>query len=126
MNLSEFDYELPEELIAQRPLERREDSRMLVLYRGEQRWEDRRFVEFPSFLRAGDCLVLSAARASQVVQQGATSLVTPRRLIVVLLGSNDRFSEGAALLSRSWAIYDGWAAAGRPINPKDTLAGPNE
>ena len=62
MNLSEFDYELPEELIAQRPLERREDSRMLVLYRGEQRWEDRRFVEFPSFLRAGDCLVLNNSR----------------------------------------------------------------
>ncbi len=62
MNLSEFDYELPEELIAQRPLERREDSRMLVLYRGERRWEDRRFVEFPSFLRAGDCLVLNNSR----------------------------------------------------------------
>jgi len=62
VNLSEFDYELPEELIAQRPLERRDDSRMLVLYRGGQRWEDRRFVEFPSFLRAGDCLVLNNSR----------------------------------------------------------------
>ncbi len=62
MNLSEFDYDLPKELIAQRPLERREDSRMLVLYRGEQRWEARRFVEFPSFLPAGDCLVLNNSR----------------------------------------------------------------
>jgi S-adenosylmethionine:tRNA ribosyltransferase-isomerase len=62
VNLSQFDYELPEELIAQRPLERREDSRMLVLYRDEQRWEDRRFVEFPNFLRAGDCLVLNNSR----------------------------------------------------------------
>jgi S-adenosylmethionine:tRNA ribosyltransferase-isomerase len=62
VNLSEFDFDLPEELIAQRPLERREDSRMLVLYRAEKRWEDRRFVEFPSFLRAGDCLVLNNSR----------------------------------------------------------------
>ena len=62
MNLSAFDYKLPEELIAQRPLDRREDSRMLVLYRAEQRWEDRRFVELPGFLRAGDCLVLNDSR----------------------------------------------------------------
>jgi S-adenosylmethionine:tRNA ribosyltransferase-isomerase len=62
VNLSEFDYELPEELIAQRPLERREDSRMLVLYRAEQRWEDRRFVELPGFLQPGDCLVLNNSR----------------------------------------------------------------
>src|SRR5437870_6836571 len=62
LNLAEFDYDLPEELIAQRPLDRREDSRMLVLYRGEGRWEDRRFVEFPDFLRAGDCVVLNNSK----------------------------------------------------------------
>jgi S-adenosylmethionine:tRNA ribosyltransferase-isomerase len=62
VNLSEFDYELPPDLIAQRPLERREDSRMLVLYKDEQSWEDRRFVEFPNFLRPGDCLVLNNSK----------------------------------------------------------------
>lgn len=60
--MREFDYELPEELIAQRPLERREDSRMLVLDRSTGRWEDRRFVEFPGYLRSGDCLVLNNSR----------------------------------------------------------------
>jgi len=77
-------------------------------------------------LRAGDCVVLSAARPSEVVQQGATTLVTPRRLIVVVLGSPDRFAEGAALLARGWSLYDRWAAAGRPVSPKTTLGGPNE
>ena len=77
-------------------------------------------------MRAGDCLVLSAARSSEVVQQGTTTLVTPRRLIVVLLGSSDRFGEGAALLGRGWSLYDSWAAAGRPFNPKEALGGPNE
>ena len=35
---------------------------MLVLYRAEQRWEDRAFREFPQFLRAGDCLVLNDSK----------------------------------------------------------------
>ncbi|HEV3201713.1 MAG TPA: tRNA preQ1(34) S-adenosylmethionine ribosyltransferase-isomerase QueA [Bryobacteraceae bacterium] len=62
MNLAEFDYHLPEELIAQQPLADRSASRMLVLYRAEQRWEDRQFREFPSFLGPGDCLVLNDSR----------------------------------------------------------------
>lgn len=62
MNLSDFDYPLPRELIAQQPLEDRAASRMLVLYREEQRWEDRAFREFPQFLRLGDCLVLNDSK----------------------------------------------------------------
>jgi S-adenosylmethionine:tRNA ribosyltransferase-isomerase len=62
MELSEFDYQLPEELIAQEPLPDRAASRMLVLYRREGRWEDRWFRELPSFLRPGDCLVLNDSR----------------------------------------------------------------
>jgi len=62
LNLAEFDYELPEELIAQEPLEDRAASRMLVVFRGEGRWEDRAFREFPEFLREGDCLVLNDSR----------------------------------------------------------------
>lgn len=76
--------------------------------------------------RAGDCLVISAARPSEVVAQGATTLITPRRLIVVVLGSSDRFGEGAALLARGWSAYDQWAAAGRPIEKGELLGGPNE
>lgn len=76
--------------------------------------------------RAGDCLVLSAARSSEVTQQGTTTLVTPRRLIVVLLASPDRFAEGQALLARGWQLYDTWAAAGRPEDPKSTLSSANE
>src|SRR5262245_19378461 len=62
MNLADFDYELPEELIAQEPLADRAASRMLVLYRQEDRWEDRTFRDFPSFLKAGDCVVLNNSR----------------------------------------------------------------
>jgi S-adenosylmethionine:tRNA ribosyltransferase-isomerase len=62
MLLSDFDYHLPEELIAQQPLEDRAASRMLVLHRKEQRWEDRAFRELPHFLSPGDCLVLNDSR----------------------------------------------------------------
>jgi S-adenosylmethionine:tRNA ribosyltransferase-isomerase len=62
MELSDFDYRLPEELIAQEPLADRSGSRMLVLYRREGRWEDRRFRELPEFVRAGDCMVLNDSR----------------------------------------------------------------
>ncbi len=74
--------------------------------------------------RAGDCLVLSAARPSEVVQQGTTSLVTPQRLIVVLLGSADRFGEGAQTLAQGWQIYEQWVAAGRPNDPRESLVSP--
>jgi len=62
VRLSEFDYHLPENLIAQAPLEDRAASRMLVLYRQEQRWEDRMFRELPRFLGPGDCLVLNDSK----------------------------------------------------------------
>jgi S-adenosylmethionine:tRNA ribosyltransferase-isomerase len=62
LDLSQFDYLLPAESIAQQPLADRAGSRMLVLYRGQERWEDRMFREFPQFLRPGDCLVLNDSK----------------------------------------------------------------
>src|SRR5579864_684417 len=62
MQLADFDYHLPEELIAQEALADRAASRMLVVYRQEERWEDRRFRELPEFVRTGDCLVLNDSR----------------------------------------------------------------
>jgi S-adenosylmethionine:tRNA ribosyltransferase-isomerase len=62
VDLSDFDYHLPENSIAQTPLADRAGARMLVLHRGLETWEDRMFREFPTFLRAGDCLVLNTSR----------------------------------------------------------------
>jgi S-adenosylmethionine:tRNA ribosyltransferase-isomerase len=60
--LSDYDYVLPRELIAQRPLERREDSRMMVLHRAENRIEHRQFGELKTFLQPSDLLVLNDTR----------------------------------------------------------------
>ncbi len=62
MLLSDFDYHLPASSIAQRPLEDRAASRMLVIDRRAGRWEDRLFGDLPGFLRPGDCLVLNDSR----------------------------------------------------------------
>ena len=60
--LSDYDYPLPKELIAKRPLPRREDSRMMVLQRESQTIEHRQFRELKTFLRPGDLLVLNNTR----------------------------------------------------------------
>jgi S-adenosylmethionine:tRNA ribosyltransferase-isomerase len=60
--LSDYDYPLPEQLIASRPLPNRQDSRMMVLHRREQRIEHRLFAELPQFLEPGDLLVLNNTR----------------------------------------------------------------
>jgi S-adenosylmethionine:tRNA ribosyltransferase-isomerase len=60
--LKDYDYVLPEELIAQRPLEHRDESRMMVLHRREERIEHRKFAELAEFLGPGDLLVLNNTR----------------------------------------------------------------
>ena len=62
MLVSDFGYELPEELIAQRPPEIRGTSRMMTLDRRTGAFADRRFAELPSLLRVGDLLVLNDSR----------------------------------------------------------------
>ena len=72
--------------------------------------------------RAGDCLILSAQRKSEVIKHSETSAtVIPRHLIIVLLGSSNRFAEGGQLLNIGWQLYDQWAAAGRPVDQKKVL-----
>jgi S-adenosylmethionine:tRNA ribosyltransferase-isomerase len=60
--LRDYDYVLPRELIAQHPLERREDSRMMVLHRAEQKIEHRKFRELKTLLQPGDLIVLNDTR----------------------------------------------------------------
>ncbi len=78
MRVDLFDYDLPEELIAQAPAVPRDAARMMVLHRGSGRSELRTFREFPTFLRSGDCLVLNDTR------------VVPARLFGKRAGSGGR------------------------------------
>jgi S-adenosylmethionine:tRNA ribosyltransferase-isomerase len=62
MQIADFDYELPAELVAQTPLEERDASRMLVLDRGAATWVDSAFKEFTKYLRADDVVVVNNSR----------------------------------------------------------------
>jgi S-adenosylmethionine:tRNA ribosyltransferase-isomerase len=62
MHLDELDYHLPPQQIAQRPLDRRDASRLLVLDRSSGSTDDRRFAEFPDLLYGNELLVLNNAR----------------------------------------------------------------
>ncbi|MDB4896635.1 MAG: S-adenosylmethionine:tRNA-ribosyltransferase-isomerase, partial [Firmicutes bacterium] len=62
MKLSEFDYHLPEELIAQTPVEPRDASRLLVVPRDGGAFEHRHFRDLPEYLRPGDALVVNETR----------------------------------------------------------------
>lgn len=62
MRQTDFEYHLPEKLIAQRPLDRREDSRMMVVNRAEGTVRHDEFRNFPDFLSAGHVLVINHSR----------------------------------------------------------------
>ncbi len=71
--------------------------------------------------RAGDCLILSADRPPEVRRDGETVFITPRRVTLVMLRSQDRFGEGAALMRQGWQLYDAWAAGGRKTPRSQSL-----
>ena len=62
MKTSDFNFELPQELIAQTPLERRDSSRLMVLDKTTGAWRHQHFYELPSLLKPGDCLILNDSR----------------------------------------------------------------
>jgi S-adenosylmethionine:tRNA ribosyltransferase-isomerase len=81
--LSDYDYDLPRELIAQRPPPRRGDSRMMVLHRDAQTIEHRQFRELKTFLQPGDLLVLNNTQvlpARQFSDNGAIEFLFLERL----------------------------------------------
>jgi len=70
---------------------------------------------------AGDCIVLAADRPPEAVERNGQKIAIPRRIIVVLLGSTDRVSEGMTLIQRGWGLHESWSAEGRPVSKRTTL-----
>ena len=95
---SDYAYHLPGELIAQHPLDRRDDSRLLCLGRGDGAICHRRFRELPQLLRSGDVLVMNDSR------------VLPSRL----LGHREGTGGGAELLLLEQKGKDLWETLARP------------
>ncbi|MEG2604235.1 MAG: tRNA preQ1(34) S-adenosylmethionine ribosyltransferase-isomerase QueA, partial [Clostridia bacterium] len=98
MKTSDFDYVLPEELIAQTPIEPRDHSRMLVYDRAERSIRHMHFYDLPQFLRKGDVLVLNETK------------VIPARL----LGEKEQTHVPVELLLLKRLEKDLWEALVRP------------
>lgn len=62
MHINDFDYELPQELIAQTPAEKRDFSRLMVVHRNSGEVEHKHFYDILDYLKAGDCLVLNNSK----------------------------------------------------------------
>ena len=62
MKTADFDYDLPEELIAQTPLKNRDTSRLLVVKRDNQTYSDHHFYDIIDYLNPGDALVLNETK----------------------------------------------------------------
>ncbi|HEU0122527.1 MAG TPA: tRNA preQ1(34) S-adenosylmethionine ribosyltransferase-isomerase QueA [Bryobacteraceae bacterium] len=97
MDLSHFDYDLPEELIAQHPPAERDGARMLVLDRKAGVWHDRQFRDLPEFLTPDDLLVFNNSR------------VFKSRLIGHRLGHTGRIE-----IFLAEQLGDSWRALVRP------------
>jgi S-adenosylmethionine:tRNA ribosyltransferase-isomerase len=121
MLVSEFNYSLPEDLIAQRPPEVRGTSRMMTLGRRNGEFADRSFADLPSLLQPGDLLVLNDSR------------VIPARLFATRSGLTTQHKSPApsghveVLLTQRLAGLEGqndWSALVRPakkVQPGETL-----
>ena len=108
MKRSDFYYDLPQELIAQEPIEPRDASRLLVLDRETQQTKDCTFRDLESFLRPGDCLILNDSR------------VLPARLY----GHRKGTGGGVELLLLHPQGNDTWevlAGPGKKARPGDVL-----
>ncbi|MGA8026873.1 MAG: tRNA preQ1(34) S-adenosylmethionine ribosyltransferase-isomerase QueA [Bryobacteraceae bacterium] len=85
MQVSDFHYELPQELIAQEPLPHRGASRMLVVSRKKQSFRDDVFANFHKYLSPGDCLVLNNTRVFPARLHGRRNQESGARIEVFLL-----------------------------------------
>ncbi|MEO0108743.1 MAG: S-adenosylmethionine:tRNA ribosyltransferase-isomerase, partial [candidate division WOR-3 bacterium] len=83
MLVADFDYELPQELIAQEPAARRDEARLLVVHRKERRIEDRNFRDIKAYLGSTDLLVLNDTKVIPARLFGTTH--GGRRIELLLL-----------------------------------------
>jgi len=107
VRISDFDYDLPQELIAQEPLEERDASRLLVLDRASGRISHHRFRELPSLLDPGDLLVVNRSR------------VFPARLLGRRAGGGD--AEVLLVRRKPDGTWDALVRPGRRLRPGATV-----
>lgn len=108
MRVDDFDYPLPEELIAQKPADRRDGSRLLVVHRDDGTLEHKHFYDILDYLKAGDCLVLN------------NSKVLPARLFGVKEGTGARI-EFLLIKRLEGDVWETMVKPGKRLKPGDSV-----
>ena len=85
MKVSDFNYDLPKELIAQHPMEKRDESRLMVLHRDTKQIEDKTFKDIIDYLEPGDCLVRNNTKVIPARLYGKIVGKTSEKLVEFLL-----------------------------------------
>ena len=85
MKVSDFNYNLPKELIAQHPTEKRDESRLMVLHRDTKQIEDKTFKDIIDYLEPGDCLVRNNTKVIPARLYGKIIGKTSEKLVEFLL-----------------------------------------
>ena len=109
MRIEELDYDLPPDLIADRPVDPRDSSRLMVVHRKTGQIEHRVFTDLPHFLARGDLLVLNSAR------------VTPARLLAQRAGQPRESIEILVLDAGLSSRCSAWVSPARKIKPGSRL-----
>lgn len=108
MNINEFDYNLPEELIAQKPTDKRDFSRLLVVHRDTGEVEHKHFYDIVDYLKPGDCLVMN------------NSKVLPARLFGIKEGTGAKI-EFLLIKRLHDDVWETMVKPGKRLKPGDTV-----
>lgn len=111
MKTSDFNYNLPQELIAQHPMERRDESRLMVLDRENKTIEHKRFRDIIDYLNSGDCLVINNTK------------VIPARLYGKIIGKeSEKLVEILILKQIEGDKWEAMVRPGKKIKPGIKIA----
>ena len=118
MDLHDFYYELPEELIAQDPLEKRSDSRMMVVHRDSGEIEHRHFSDLLDYLREGDCLVINDTKVIPARLLGAKEDTGAAVEVLLLKDASERESESRTdVNAKNIRIWECLVKPGKKMKP---------
>lgn len=124
MKINDFDYNLPEELIAQKPAEKRDSSRLLVVHRENDTVEHKHFYDILDYLKKGDLLVLNDSRVIPARIYGQKSTGAKVEFLLIKRLEGDRWEtmvRPGRRLKPGDRVFFGKAHDGKPLLTADII-----
>lgn len=116
MEVKDFYYDLPEELIAQDPLEKRDESRFMVIHRDTGEIEHRKFHDIIEYLNPGDCLVINDTKVIPARLLGEKEETGAAIEVLLLKDASERYAE-LAKSEKNTRIWECLVKPGKKMKP---------